>query len=172
MSQLIKKEPYVISLYNDGHSISEICNLGKISNGSVYKILNKNKITLNRKRLYSVNDNFFKSIDSIEKAYTLGFVIADGHNNVTKNLLSIQLHPQDVDVLEKIINAMEANNPIKHYQYGDNKKVCLSINSYKICNDLLKLGVTQNKTYDINLPEISMDLMKFLFDKQHLQFDI
>lgn len=162
MSQLNKKEPYVISLYNDGHSISEICNLAKISNGSVYKILNNNKIPLNRKRLYTVNDNFFESVDSIEKAYVLGFIVADGHNNIAKNLLSIQLHPQDVDILEKIIIAMEANNPIKYYQYGENKKVCLSINSFKICEDLLKLGVSQNKTYDINLPKLSDNLMKYL----------
>jgi hypothetical protein len=162
MSQLNKKEPYVISLYNNGHSIGEICKLTEISNGSVYKILNNNKIPLNRKRRYSVNDNFFESIDSIEKAYTLGFIVADGHNNIAKNLLSIQLHPQDVDVLEKIIVSMGANNPIKHYQYGDNKKVCLSINSFKICEDLLKLGVTQNKTYNVYLPKISDNLMKYL----------
>lgn len=162
MSQLSKKEPYVISLYNNGHSISEICKLAEISNGSVYKILNKNKIPLNRKRRYFVNDNFFESINSIEKAYVLGFIIADGHNNITKNLLSIQIHPKDVDILEKIIITMKANNPIKYYQYGSNKKVCLSINSFKICEDLLKLGVTQNKSYDVCLPKISNDLIKYL----------
>lgn len=162
MSHLIKKEPYVISLYNDGYSISEICNIVEISNGSVYKILNKNKIPLNRKRLYSVSDNFFESIDSIEKAYILGFIVADGHNNIAKNLLSIQLHPQDVDILEKIILAMGSNNPIKYYQYGDNNKVCLSINSSKICEDLFKLGISQNKTYNVNLPKVSDNLIRHL----------
>lgn len=162
MSQLIKKEPYVISLYNNGHSISDICKLTEISNGSVYKILNNNKTPLNRKRRYFVNDNFFESINSIEKAYILGFIVADGHNNIAKNLLSIQIHPQDVDILEKIIITMKANNPIKYYQYGNNKKACLSINSFKICEDLLKLGVTQNKTYDVYLPKISDNLIKYL----------
>ena len=106
MSQMKEKEPYVISLYESGCTISQICELAKISNGSVYKILNINKIPLNRKRLYSVDDDFFETINTIEKAYILGFIIADGHNNISKNLLSIQLHPQDTDILEKINTAM------------------------------------------------------------------
>jgi hypothetical protein len=162
MSQMKEKEPYVISLYESGCTISQICELAKISNGSVYKILNINKIPLNRKRLYSVDDDFFETINTIEKAYILGFIIADGHNNIPKNLLSIQLHPQDTDILEKINTAMGSTNPIHFYQYGKTKKACLGINSKQICSDLLNLGITQNKTYDVIIPKITPDLLKYL----------
>ena len=162
MSQIKEKEPYVISLYESGCTISQICELAKISNGSVYKILNINKIPLNRKRLYSVDDDFFETINTIEKAYILGFIIADGHNNIPKNLLSIQLHPQDTDILEKINTAMGSTNPIHFYQYGKTKKACLGINSKQICSDLLNLGITQNKTYDVIIPKITPELLKYL----------
>lgn len=162
MSQMKEKEPYVISLYESGCTISQICELAKISNGSVYKILNINKIPLNRKRLYSVDDDFFETINTIEKAYILGFIIADGHNNIPKNLLSIQLHPQDTDILEKINTAMGSTNPIHFYQYGKTKKACLGINSKQICSDLLNLGITQNKTYDVIIPKITPELLKYL----------
>ena len=162
MSQIKEKEPYVISLYESGCTISQICELAKISNGSVYKILNINKIPLNRKRLYSVADDFFETINTIEKAYILGFIIADGHNNIPKNLLSIQLHPQDTDILEKINTAMGSTNPIHFYQYGKTKKACLGINSKQICSDLLNLGITKNKTYDVIIPKITPELLKYL----------
>lgn len=162
MSQIKQKEPYVIYLYKNGYTIAEICKLSNISNGSIYKILKNKSINPNRKRKYTVNDNFFEDIDSSEKAYALGFIVADGHNNISKNLLSIQLHPKDLDILQKIIIIMNSTNPIKHYQYGKTKKACLSINSKKICNDLLLLGLTQNKTYNISLPKISKELYNHL----------
>ena len=162
MSKLKEKEPYVISLYKSGKTIAEICKLTELSNGSVYKVLNNNNVHLNRKRRYKVNNDFFSIIDTPEKAYILGFILADGHNNIKKRLLSIQLHPKDVDILEKIVIAMESNNPINFYQYGDNKKACLSINNYKICQDLLKLGLTKNKSYNAKLPKVPNNLINYL----------
>lgn len=154
MSEINKKEPYVIELYNKGNKIKEISTLTSLSINKIYKILNINKIKLNRKYKYSVNENYFSKIDSYEKAYILGFILADGHNNIKRHTLEIVLHKKDLDILEKIKINMESNNKILFTNYHNSHQAKLSIINKKISNDLLKLGIIPNKTYTAKLPII------------------
>ncbi len=50
------------------------------------------------------NRHIFDNIDSAEKAYWLGFIIADGYLNDDKNMLRIKLGDKDKIHLEKFIN--------------------------------------------------------------------
>lgn len=57
------------------------------------------------KRKYQVNDNFFKEINSEEKAYLLGFFLADGSyclgSKCTKSYkFSIRLQKEDDSVIK------------------------------------------------------------------------
>lgn len=47
--------------------------------------------------------NYFETIDSEDKAYFLGFIVADGSINTNKyrNALIINIHKKDVDILNK-----------------------------------------------------------------------
>lgn len=90
---------------------------------------------------YKCDENFFESIDSHEKAYLLGFLWADGHNN-PRSGLKLMIHNKDIEILNYFKEYMRCDSPIK---YRDNYCI-FSINRSKIYNDLLKLGMYTNKS--------------------------
>ena len=162
MSKLKEKAPYVIEQYNSSKTIQEISKLSSLSICSIYKILNTNNIKLNRKEKYSINESYFTKIDSNEKAYILGFILADGYNNVERYNLRITLHRKDIDILEKIKLAMCANNNISLTSYNNSTQATLSIINKKISSDLFNLGMKPGKSYNAKLPVISENLYKSL----------
>ena len=60
--------------------------------------------------MYKFNHNFFKCIDSEEKAYVLGFFFADGYNSDTQ--IEFTQLEQDEDILIQINKALESEVPI------------------------------------------------------------
>lgn len=109
-------------------------------------------------RIYNVDESFFKKIDTEEKAYILGFMYADGcnHHNPSKCNYSISITQltQDVDILEKINNAMTSDYPIHTYVQKENnkEKSVLLISSKDLSQDLCKLGCSEAKTFSIRFP--------------------
>lgn len=97
-----------------------------------------------------VNYDFFDKIDTEEKAYWLGFILADG--NIHKNKMNIQINLSALDEkhLEKFANIFKKD--IYHFEtYSKNynkiyKIVTLSISSKNIHNSLQNVGVKINKT--------------------------
>lgn len=117
-----------------------------------------------RRKKYTVNHNYFQTIDTQEKAYILGFLYADGYVN-EKGTLEIGLHPKDNSVLEFIKTQLESSAPIKsHHSASSHSKVGLlrlCIHSKKLVNDLVKYGCVQNKTFKISFPTfLQKDLVK------------
>lgn len=56
------------------------------------------------------NRHVFDTIDTNEKAYWLGFIIADGYLNDNKNMLRIKLSDKDKRHLEKFIKFLDGNS--------------------------------------------------------------
>jgi len=161
MSVNYKNAQQVIKDYKNDYTIKEICKRNNISSGTIYKLLNKNKVKLDRKKKYHLNNNYFSTMDSHEKAYVLGFLFADGSNRVNVNTLQVFLHVRDIDILKKIKKELNANHPIHCYKYNysqekkgfeNSETARLSINSMQLSQDLLKLGMTSNKTYSLSFP--------------------
>lgn len=102
--------------------------------------------------MHQFNHNYFKTIDTEEKAYILGFLYADGYNS-DKQVVITQLE-QDVDILEKINKALDADNQIKRkLQSTNNKTVCrLCYSSIDMCTDLTNLGCFRNKSLACTFP--------------------
>jgi hypothetical protein len=105
---------------------------------------------VNRKSKYSYDENFFEIIDSEEKAYWLGFLLADGNN--TKRTLRFRLKLEDKYILERFLKSINGNIPIKEDKVNLNGKIIfscnLTISSVKMCKDVEKYGIIPNKTYD------------------------
>lgn len=59
------------------------------------------------KKKYYADYHFFDKIDTEQKAYFLGFIYADGCN-IRKGLV-LQIHPDDIEILESLKVAMAAN---------------------------------------------------------------
>jgi hypothetical protein len=64
----------------------------------------------NHPRKYSLNEDFFETIDSEAKAYWLDFLAADGH--ISDKAIILKLHNRDKTHVEKFRDALNSNAPI------------------------------------------------------------
>ncbi len=120
-------------------------------------------------RKYKLNENYFEQINTEDKAYWLGFIAADGCivscSKQTKSLrLRINIHEKDEEYLIKFKKCIEGNMPIKKFKSNKGKRfesnqVKIDINSNKLCEDLIKVGVNFRKTFDLKMPNVPYDLV-------------
>lgn len=151
----------ITKLYQEGKTAKEISSLlGFKYHQPVYNYFKKmgwRRTGKTGKRIYKVNEDFFKCINTEEKAYILGFICADGH--IEKDRLNITVSIKDRDILEKIRYAMHSNHPIKEvqrtnpYKKTNRENLILSelmIGSVELVKPLFNMGLTTNKTYTLN----------------------
>lgn len=89
------------------------------------------------------NRDIFHTLDSVEKAYWLGFILADGYINEERGFLKIKLAEKDREHLIKFSKFMgEENPPIQEETGGaytkDNKCVSIEYDSRELVNDLVQ----------------------------------
>lgn len=134
--------------------------------------LKANKLGL-KKSPYYCNYRFFSDINTEEKAYWLGFISADGwmskNDKSNAGVVGIELQYRDIDHLKKFNKSINGNYTIAeryktcqiYDEYSDKlHRMCnIRIYSLDMYNDLLQLGLHNNKTYEMHLPDISSELM-------------
>lgn len=114
---------------------------------------------INRK--HNLDENYFKEIDSEEKAYWLGFIWADGGLSKTAkrcsdyNRLTLAQHESRIAHLEKFRKAINTNYAIKPQPKNI---VSIDINSIPFCNNLIKLGYGK-KEHRTNIPKMPKQLI-------------
>ena len=125
-----------------------------------------NKPGWNKKRIYRVNDNYFKK-RSHNMAYILGFWFADGWI-VDRRFCLIQ-NKGDEYILKEILKEMESN--YKLYGNGNRNYNCCSfqISSKEIVSDIVKLGGMPKKSLIIKFPtkipkQYLLDFIRGLWD--------
>lgn len=150
--------------YLEGFSVKNISEKYNCTSSNIYRILYKKKIKMRsnevNNRKYDVDHTFFNIIDTEEKAYTLGFLYADGYNNERDGVVKLALHEKDKEILEKISYFIQPTKPLYFLNHqrrrNNNSKVsdsyCLSISSKYICKQLSILGCTQKKTFSLKFP--------------------
>lgn len=149
----------VCVLYNNGLSIINISKKLKMSKHKVRQILIDNNIEIKKRgitnRKYKVYHDYFDVIDSEEKAYFLGFLYADGYNNVKDSFIRLTLHEKDKEILEKLNNLIQEKRPIATYikKESGTKYLMLSIRSKQLSAKLAELGCGQKKTFIIKFPK-------------------
>lgn len=153
---------YIISLYKAGKSTVEIAEICHCCISNITRRLKKQGIQVNRdytKTRYSRNGrhkvdiNFFKEINTEEKAYFLGIMFSDG--SVSKNQFYLKLN--DEDVVIKFKNALKCDYNIIHNEEPYYNYI-LEVSSTEMCNDLISLGCTINKSKTIKFPNIPSNL--------------
>ncbi len=138
----------VKKLYLQNKTLHNICKTIGISMYDLYKIIHKNRIKLNRPdgRVYTINENYFKKIDTEDKAYWLGFIGGDGNINQRRRTV-ITLKYSDRNHLQKFLDCLKSNYRIRNFKKKNGKKYStISISSKKIYNDLLKYNITERKS--------------------------
>lgn len=110
-------------------------------------------ITLDDSDTEKLNSNFFKKIDTKEKAYVLGYWVADGYiSKYIDNRYVIGFSSNDIDLLENIrtcfcdFSGIHISKNGKNYQYR--------IYDYSLYNQLQKLGFDNKKSYTAIYPKI------------------
>lgn len=101
------------------------------------------------------NRDIFKNIDSPEKAYWLGFILADGCLHISNanfsGHISIDISGRDVEHLKKFVTFIEAIEPEKMIQYTKhsvtgNDLVHVQLVCSATSKDLFNLGIKPNKS--------------------------
>lgn len=96
--------------------------------------------------------DIFHKIDTPEKAYWLGFIMADGcihHTSEKVGFFSIDISGRDVKHLEKFASFVGAKqNIIQHTTHSDtgNDLVHIQLSCYATVNDLENLGICSRKS--------------------------
>jgi|SRR5579885_421424 len=159
----------IIELYNSGKTSWQVAKEFGCAQSFVINTLKRNGIERRNNHSYTTkyvaNDEFFKIIDSEEKAYFLGLLYADGNvyvgRNGRSNEISIALQENDIDILEKFKNIISPLSKLKFIDYGKKgwkNQYLLKINSKTICNQLIQLGCVQNKSLILQWPEYIKDI--------------
>jgi thymidylate synthase ThyX len=138
----INNDEDCINAYLNGLSMKKISEKSnnKYTEWDIYKILDNHNIEKrNLGRRGIINSNYFEIIDTPEKAYLLGFIMADG--NVRRN------SPQ-ITITQKENEQWYLLNMIKTFIQPEAKT--LSFHDKKIWEDIINKGIIPNKTYEFN----------------------
>lgn len=111
-------------------------------------------------RRNQVNKEYFKVIDTEEKAYWLGFVMADEciYEQETTYRFQINLASKDRHILEEFNKAIESTYKIVDKKIGKNEVSQLKINSKIFCETLMGYGIVPRKSGKEKIPDIREDL--------------
>lgn len=152
--QINEKE--IIRLYSEENfSASKIGKLFNVDVATITNRLRNNNIEIKRIfRKYLIRNDYFESINSQDKAYWLGFLIADGYNS--GNLIRIDI--QDKGHLEKLRDRIYINcdMPIRKRKNTLNGKdiFYLTIQDKKLLSDVEFLGLVNKKSMIVCYPKI------------------
>ena len=112
---------------------------------------------------YSFDSHIFDFIDTEEKAYWLGFLMADGcvtKKSELQGRLSLALSLKDINHLIKFKKFMKSPSTIREYLVDGKYPTCsILINNINLVNDLIELGVVPNKTEIAKFPKFLPDFL-------------
>lgn len=155
----IREEAIRLSLLGETcESISKILN---VSTASVNNFRKETDFQFRKcgehKRVNFFNESYFEKINEPIKAYWLGFIFADGCMHQKTWCISIGLARKDKCVLESFAQSIGAHiNSIKdHCQ--ENPISRIRLNSKKMYNDFLKLGMSPRKSLTLEPPKINKE---------------
>jgi len=138
-----------------------------ISGETISRHMKSFGLTPNKKLSYNCNHNIFCT-DTEQSFYLSGFIAADGciMSKGGSKILSIGLSNKDKSHLEKLRNALGAENPIRDYDvkaskqnpnWKDTVKSEIKISSAQIYQDLKRFNVTERKTHTLTFPDWMKD---------------
>ena len=163
MKQLLEFAEYL----NNGHSLAKTAEKFDVNYDTLKANLTRHglrkpirKVVNPTERINSLDINYFKCIDTHEKAYFLGLIFSDGNicsgNYESSKITSITLKMEDKYILEYFKKELQVDTKIGEYK----NSAKLSITNSGLYNDLINLGVKEDKSnLDMILPEIPLEFM-------------
>lgn len=153
------------------YPISKIAFSNHIAPNTLKKWINEAGIVLKKSRLnmskLSLDKDYFKFIDSKEKAYWLGFICADGC--IHRNYKKVSLVSKDKEVIEKFKKAIKSDHKLREFSKFDNRTnktyygCSIQIGNEIFYQHLINLGITPDKTDSLEMPRIDEQYYSYFF---------
>jgi DNA-binding transcriptional regulator WhiA len=149
--------------FDDKLSTIKIGELYDVNHNTVYRFLKRHgKIPRKMNeyiRKYTITDDYFKSIDSFDKAYFLGFLYADGSLNLQNYSVSLSLASKDLEILKLFKKYTKFSGNVvtrasKNKKHSDVSTVV--IYNQDFYNNALLTGLTPRKSLTISFPTIEV----------------
>lgn len=151
-------ESYIIQAYKEGQSASMIAAKFDVTMNTITAILEKHGIARNNRYKNTTFDTaYFNVLDRCDKAYFLGFLIADGYVARDSNHVRISLAAKDVQILELFRQVTKNANPLYHRK--DQDQYSFNVRSKQWKHDLARYGCVPCKTFISYLPLIDDAMM-------------
>lgn len=149
----------IVNLYvRKNKSTCEIAKIYDVSVCTILRRLRHQNITIKNSsdshKKYTIDENYFDSIDCEDKAYFLGLMFADGYNNTDKSDARITLQAKDKKILEQFNCYIKSNKPLRK----DRQYIKLVMENKKISIDLAKHGCVKAKTHILEFPQLDRKL--------------
>lgn len=147
----------MVRRYAGGESSWDIAAAMGYLNVCVIKNLNRAGVTLRNRstaaKVYSVDQDYFRQIDTPAKAYILGLVWSDG--NVYKDSFTLALKAVDKYLLEWVAAELGSTGPLnfrKRQRETMSDMWALRVHDQRFCDGLRQLGVVERKTSKLRFP--------------------
>lgn len=168
MNQTVFLKDGVLDYYNECKSAKQTASFFGYKYGTLYSLLKREGIdtaldrNAQRKRRTSttINEDYFENLDTSNKAYIFGLILSDGH--LLKHRKQLRIKLTDIDLLEEVKKDLNYNKPLfvnKTEGVSHKQAKTLIICNTKIYDDLLTLGMLQNKTFTLKYPSIPPNLV-------------
>lgn len=171
--KLSNSQQAMILTGNDNkESIKQIAKAVGVCSAVIRREMNSLNLLPNYKKVNrNMSEDFFEVIDTEEKAYQVGLLFTDGSVRKYKNSkqIRISLQAQDLEMIQKIYQILNLDCAIQEDKRIGKEMYTLEITSEKMFDDLTKLGIIPNKTYEAKqLPIINekyyTSFLRGLFD--------
>jgi intein/homing endonuclease len=150
----------IITLHEEGYSQVDIAKRLNINRGTIKRWNNDlhfidartpGEAGKLKNKIYKYDENYFEVIQTPNQAYIAGYITGDGTISDRKKSkrLVLSLAEEDKQLLFDIGREMNTEDAIKfRIKNAENEqnKYSLAINSTKMCNDLISLGIGPRKT--------------------------
>lgn len=167
--EVVKK---IWELYEKGYNTVEISAMLNLKRGVASSLLRKNGYNLNHRGPKSkINiEDYFDEINSSDRAYFLGWIMADGNVSIFNGQYSMKLHIayRDRELVYKFLEHIQSSNKVK-IKEGENPSCYVSLTSKHMCESLMNYGIVPNKTgketFPLQIPKkYKRDFIRGVFD--------
>jgi len=176
----------IVEMYGEGCSVKEIAQQTGCTRQTIYRVLRSNNVRLqglrepssfkgrrhseeskqkNRlahlgkepgNKFHRVNEGYFEFIDSPEKAYWLGFIMADGCVHERRGTWYFHWTSKDREVLDRFLSDIGATYRVKAMGSGFYH---ISFANQRFVKHLMSHGVIPNKTFRSEFPDLDQSLI-------------
>lgn len=173
----------IIKLHNEGHSQVEIAKILNINRGTIklwndqlhfFEARTPGEAGKLKNKIYHYDEDYFGVIQTPNQAYIVGYITGDGtiFDRKKSKRMVLSLAEQDKQLLFDIGKELNMEAAIKFRRKNaenEQNKYSLTINSTKMCNDLIAMGIGPKKTgfekwIDFNNEELQWAYLRGFFD--------